>query len=248
MPFGISMAWPPADRGVDGRPVATLWTGAASRAPRRLAPRYGLEDRPCPSHRASVPMPPRRSLQGYSTTHAADRTLACGQPLLVGALRAIDRSGLVVGRDLALVGWDDILLAELYHPPIAVVDRDLHAIGAAAATWQCAASDMPPRSDPNRPHRDPAGAFHPARLLHAGARATRRVPLPVRRDERMADLFAVTPARRALVTGGASGSASARRDVFATSAPRSPSPIFRRPSPGARGGGRFVPSPSMSSE
>ncbi len=59
--------------------------------------------------------------------------LAGGLNLLVGALRAIDRRGLAIGRDLALVGWDDGPLAELSRPPIAVVDRDPRGLGSAAA-------------------------------------------------------------------------------------------------------------------
>ncbi|MEO8669533.1 MAG: LacI family DNA-binding transcriptional regulator [Bauldia sp.] len=60
--------------------------------------------------------------------------LAGGGPLLIGALRAIRRSGFAIGRDLALVGWDDSALCELAHPPIAVVDRDAHGLGGAAAS------------------------------------------------------------------------------------------------------------------
>ncbi len=60
--------------------------------------------------------------------------IAGGLPLLIGALRAIHRRGLVVGRDLALVGWDDGPLVELSQPAIAVVDRDAQGLGAAAAT------------------------------------------------------------------------------------------------------------------
>ena len=60
--------------------------------------------------------------------------IAGGLALLIGALRAIQRRGIVIGRDLALVGWDDNPLSELSHPPIAVVDRDAHGLGAAAAT------------------------------------------------------------------------------------------------------------------
>jgi len=60
--------------------------------------------------------------------------LVGGLALLTGALRAIDRRGLAPGRDLALVAWDDGPLPELFKPPIAVVDRDAHGLGAAAAT------------------------------------------------------------------------------------------------------------------
>ena len=96
--------------------------------------RHGLENDALPlftEHRADAAEAEiARLLDGPAPPTAI---VACGVSLLVGALRAIDKSGLVVGRDMALVGWDDILLAELYHPPIAVVDRNLHAIGAAAA-------------------------------------------------------------------------------------------------------------------
>ncbi len=60
--------------------------------------------------------------------------LACSLPLLVGTLRAIDRGDRRIGRDLALIAWDDTPLAELSRPPIAVVDRDPRGLGAAAAT------------------------------------------------------------------------------------------------------------------
>lgn len=60
--------------------------------------------------------------------------VAGGLQLLVGTLRALARRGLVPGRDIALVGWDDGPLAELSRPPLAVVDRDPSGLGAAAAT------------------------------------------------------------------------------------------------------------------
>jgi LacI family transcriptional regulator len=60
--------------------------------------------------------------------------LAGGLALLIGTLRALDKRGLVPGRDIALVGWDDGPLAELSRPPLAVVDRDPRGLGAAAAT------------------------------------------------------------------------------------------------------------------
>ncbi len=59
--------------------------------------------------------------------------LAGGLQLLIGTLRALDRRGLIPGRDIALVGWDDGPLPELSRPPIAVVDRDPRGLGAAAA-------------------------------------------------------------------------------------------------------------------
>jgi LacI family transcriptional regulator len=60
--------------------------------------------------------------------------IAGGLPLLIGSLRAIHRLGLSIGKDLALIAWDDGPLTELSRPPIAVVDRDPHGLGAAAAS------------------------------------------------------------------------------------------------------------------
>jgi len=95
---------------------------------------HGLEEGAMPiatEHRAdAAEAEALRLLDGVSPPTAL---LACSLPLLVGALRAIDRRGLAIGRDLVLVGWDDAPLAELSHPPIAVVDRDPRSLGAAAA-------------------------------------------------------------------------------------------------------------------
>ncbi len=95
---------------------------------------HGLEDRALPiatEHDAEAAE--ATVLQILDGSAPPTALLACGLPLLVGAMRAIDRRGLAVGRDLALVGWDDAPLAELSHPPIAVVDRDPRGLGAAAA-------------------------------------------------------------------------------------------------------------------
>jgi LacI family transcriptional regulator len=106
--------------------------------------------------------------------------VACSLPLLVGTLRAIDSRGLVVGRDLALVGWDDIPLAELYHPPIAVMDRNLRAIGAAAA------SQAMRRLGHGLPEDDPTARIEilPARFIPRAscmqAPAARRNAVPAR--------------------------------------------------------------------
>jgi DNA-binding LacI/PurR family transcriptional regulator len=38
-----------------------------------------------------------------------------------------------VGREISFVGCDDVAIAEIHRPPIAVVRRDIPAIGLAAA-------------------------------------------------------------------------------------------------------------------
>ena len=55
-----------------------------------------------------------------------------GNVLLLGVLRALQGQGCVVGRDLALVGADDLDLTRLYSPPITVIDRDLTRRGEVA--------------------------------------------------------------------------------------------------------------------
>jgi LacI family transcriptional regulator len=48
-----------------------------------------------------------------------------GNILLLGVLRALQAHGCAVGRDLALVGADDLDITQLYSPPITVISRDL---------------------------------------------------------------------------------------------------------------------------
>ena len=59
--------------------------------------------------------------------------IAGANQLLIGCLRAVTRRGLRPGVDLALVTCDDVPLAELYTPPLAVIVRDNVATGRAAA-------------------------------------------------------------------------------------------------------------------
>jgi LacI family transcriptional regulator len=55
-----------------------------------------------------------------------------GNILLLGVLRALQGRGCAVGRDLALVGADDLDLTQLYSPPITVIARDLRQRGEVA--------------------------------------------------------------------------------------------------------------------
>jgi LacI family transcriptional regulator len=59
--------------------------------------------------------------------------IAGGTLLMQGALFALRDAGLEVGRDISFVGCDDVALADLHQPPIAVVRRDMAAAGTAAA-------------------------------------------------------------------------------------------------------------------
>lgn len=58
--------------------------------------------------------------------------IAGSNRLLTGVLEGIHETGFVVGRDLALVGCDDVDLARLYRPPISVVIRDQYRMGQVA--------------------------------------------------------------------------------------------------------------------
>lgn len=82
----------------------------------------------------------------YSVEHGARATselldlpdrptalIAGGNQMMIGALRIISERNIELGRDLSFVGCDDIELATLYRPQIAVVDRDTVALGRAAA-------------------------------------------------------------------------------------------------------------------
>jgi LacI family transcriptional regulator len=55
-----------------------------------------------------------------------------GNNLLLGVLRALQAHQCVAGRDLALIGADDLDLTQLYSPPITVVARDLALLGEMA--------------------------------------------------------------------------------------------------------------------
>jgi LacI family transcriptional regulator len=59
--------------------------------------------------------------------------IAGGNMLMQGALLGLREAKVEVGADISFVGCDDVAIAELHQPPIAVVRRDIHAGGVAAA-------------------------------------------------------------------------------------------------------------------
>jgi DNA-binding LacI/PurR family transcriptional regulator len=50
----------------------------------------------------------------------------------LGAIRAANEAGLEVPRDLSVVGFDDIQLAEYLHPPLTTLRQQKVALGEAA--------------------------------------------------------------------------------------------------------------------
>lgn len=59
--------------------------------------------------------------------------IAAGNMLMEGMLLTLKEAGIQVGRELSVVGCDDVPIAGLYEPPIAVVRRDIPAAGVSAA-------------------------------------------------------------------------------------------------------------------
>ena len=59
--------------------------------------------------------------------------IAAANLFMHGSLRALRDRGLVLGRDISFIGWDDAAVAEFHDPPIAVVRRDTRKIGDTAA-------------------------------------------------------------------------------------------------------------------
>jgi LacI family transcriptional regulator len=59
--------------------------------------------------------------------------VAAGNVLMHGALRALRARGVTAGRDLSLIGCDDVAVAEFHEPPIAAIRRDMPRIGELAA-------------------------------------------------------------------------------------------------------------------
>ena len=57
---------------------------------------------------------------------------AASDLMAVGAIRAAHAAGVAVPRDVGVVGFDDIQLAELFAPALTTVRQDMAGIGAAA--------------------------------------------------------------------------------------------------------------------
>lgn len=53
--------------------------------------------------------------------------------MMVGALKMLKEMGVVVGRDLSVIGFDDLDLGSLLNPPVTVVDRPSEEQGVQAA-------------------------------------------------------------------------------------------------------------------
>ena len=59
--------------------------------------------------------------------------VAASDLMALAALQAIRDAGLEPGRDVAVVGFDDLEAAALAHPPLTTIRQDRHELGAVAA-------------------------------------------------------------------------------------------------------------------
>lgn len=57
--------------------------------------------------------------------------VTCNDLLALGAMKTAQEQGLVVGRDISITGFDDILLSEYAHPPLTTVHQPAHQIGTS---------------------------------------------------------------------------------------------------------------------
>ena len=58
--------------------------------------------------------------------------LAADSPMAVGALATLNRKGMRIGRDMALIAFDDIEWFSLLDPPLTVISHDVEAMGRIA--------------------------------------------------------------------------------------------------------------------
>ncbi|MGD2165739.1 MAG: LacI family DNA-binding transcriptional regulator [Anaerolineae bacterium] len=69
------------------------------------------------------------ALQLLGQSPRPDAIAACNDLMALGAISAARRLGLVVGRDLAVTGFDDVPLAAHAHPPLTTVRQPIYDIG-----------------------------------------------------------------------------------------------------------------------
>jgi LacI family transcriptional regulator len=103
--------------------------------------REGLADAGIPYRPAYVVHGDLLRSGGYQgTQHLLDHNpqltaiVACNDLMAFGAMSAIEERGLLVGSDIAVVGFDDIPAAEYAQPPLTTVRQPIYEIGQRLAT------------------------------------------------------------------------------------------------------------------
>jgi LacI family transcriptional regulator len=88
----------------------------------------------------------RGTLEVLARTPRPTALIAAGNTLMDGALRALHERSIAIGTEMSFVGCDNVAIAELHQPPIAVSLRDAGALGAAGATMLIEALNDPGRN------------------------------------------------------------------------------------------------------
>jgi len=70
-----------------------------------------------------------RMLDLISRPYKPTAVVACNDLMAIGAIRAIQDSGMVVGRDISVTGFDNIPLSEHLHPSLTTVSQPIYQIG-----------------------------------------------------------------------------------------------------------------------
>lgn len=61
--------------------------------------------------------------------HRPTAIIACNDLMALGVMSAVHETGLRVGQDVAVAGFDDIPMAKLAHPPLTTVQQPIYQIG-----------------------------------------------------------------------------------------------------------------------
>jgi LacI family transcriptional regulator len=94
----------------------------------------------------------RGALEVLDRTPRPTALIAAGNTLMEGALRALHECGIEIGTDISFVGCDNVAIAELHQPQIAVTFRDASSLGEVGARVLLEAhADR----DPDRPPPEP---------------------------------------------------------------------------------------------
>jgi len=75
--------------------------------------------------------PPVREL--LSRTHDFTAIFCFNDTAAIGAIRAVEDAGLSCPRDISVIGFDDIIVAEYYNPRLTTVRQPLYNMGSTAA-------------------------------------------------------------------------------------------------------------------
>lgn len=97
-------------------------------AERGLPPTYEIR-----TGRLSVEYGAAATRELLDLPHAPTAIIAGSNQLMIGALKVIAARDVELGRDLSFVGCDEVSIADLYRPRIAVIRRDTVELGRAAA-------------------------------------------------------------------------------------------------------------------